>query len=308
MSTYNEAHRCATSYVNSPELYQILCRRIIERNWFPSVYRAGFQTERPDSNLFLEQWIPFDITNMSTEDTSDIDNNIDFKFGRSGDWRRAPKDWSIYHPSHDDYQSKGNCRRWIGRALNVMNRIGSINQKEMDKAFYQAKKNGPTLVGIASHDFRDIEKEVNFLRKMIKNSSKKFKDVKFKYSGAKEAFVELVKSKENINKTARPLRIKVKYNKKSKTDIPNLVVKLEKGSVFGPQPFLAIKTKSGKFIHDNFDFSIKDAREHFEKKYLMYNLAKYEYNVSKMSFEIGMERTALYRKLKSMKINVDVKQ
>ncbi len=57
-----------------------------------------------------------------------------------------------------------------------------------------------------------------------------------------------------------------------------------------------------------FDFSIKDAREHFEKKYLMYNLAKYEYNVSKMSFEIGMERTALYRKLKSMKINVDVKQ
>ena len=98
---------------------------------------------------------------------------------------------------------------------------------------------------------------------MIKNSSKKFKDVKFKYSGAKEAFVELVKSKENINKTARPLRIKVKYNKKSKTDIPNLVVKLEKGSVFGPQPFLAIKTKSGKFIHDNFDFSIKKGVWHY---------------------------------------------
>ena len=30
MSTYNDAHRCATSYVNSPELYQILCRKIIE--------------------------------------------------------------------------------------------------------------------------------------------------------------------------------------------------------------------------------------------------------------------------------------
>ena len=67
MSTYNDAHRCATSYVNSPELYQILCRRILERNWFPSVFRAGFQTERPDSNWFLEQWIPFDISNMSVE-------------------------------------------------------------------------------------------------------------------------------------------------------------------------------------------------------------------------------------------------
>ena len=40
MSTYNEAHRCATSYVNSPELYQILCRKIIERNWFPSVFEC----------------------------------------------------------------------------------------------------------------------------------------------------------------------------------------------------------------------------------------------------------------------------
>ena len=58
MSVYNEAHRCATSYVNSPELYTILCRKIIERNFFPSVFRAGFQAERPDSNLFLEQWIP----------------------------------------------------------------------------------------------------------------------------------------------------------------------------------------------------------------------------------------------------------
>ena len=71
MSTYKEAHRCATSYVNSPELYQILCRRIIEKKWFPSVNRAGFWTERPDSNWFLEQWIPFDISNMSTENNTD---------------------------------------------------------------------------------------------------------------------------------------------------------------------------------------------------------------------------------------------
>ena len=129
MSTFKDAHHCATSYENSSTLHQILTRKIIERNWFPTVYRAGFQTERPDSNWFLEQWIPFDISNMSTENNSDIDSSIDFKFGRSGDWRRAPKNWSIYHPSHDDYQIKGNCRRWIGRALNVMNRIASIDQK-----------------------------------------------------------------------------------------------------------------------------------------------------------------------------------
>ena len=100
---------------------------------------------------------------MSTKNNKDLDMSLDFKLGRSGDWRRAPKDWSIYHPSHDDYQKPGNCRRWIGRALNVMNRIASVNQKEIDKAFAQANRTGYALVGFASHDFRDLEFEVKYL-------------------------------------------------------------------------------------------------------------------------------------------------
>ena len=50
---------------------------------------------------------------------------------------------------------------------------------------------------------------------------------------------------------------------------------------------------------------IKEARESFEIKYLKYNLEKFEKNVSKMSKEIGMERTALHRKLKSLNIQLD---
>jgi len=263
MSTYKEAHRCATSYVNSPELYQILCRRIIERKWFPVVHRAGFQTERPDSNWFLEQWMPFDISNMSTEDTSDIDSSIDFKMGRSGNWRKAPKNWSIYNPSHDDYQLKGGCRRWIGRALNVMNRMASINQREMDKAFKQANNGSPALVGIASHDFRNLEVEVNYLRNLVKNSSKKFKNVKFKYSDAKEAFVELIKDKKKVKKLPKSIKLDIKFFKKSKNDFPHITVKTKQGEIFGPQPFLAIQTKSNRFIHDNFDFSSKKGIWHY---------------------------------------------
>jgi len=263
MSTYKEAHRCATSYVNSPELYQILCKRIIERKWFRAVNRAGFQTERPDSNWFLEQWIPFDISNMSTKNNFDIDASIDFKLGRSGDWRRAPKNWSIYHPSHDDYQIKGNCRRWIGRALNVMNRIASIDQKEVDRAFKQAKRGEPALIGLASHDFRDLEVEVNYLRNLIKKSSKKFKNVKFKYSEVKDAFVELVKFKENLKKIPKPIRLNVKFIKKSKIDVARITVKIHQGKIFGPQPFLAIRTRSNRYIHDNFDFSTKKGVWHY---------------------------------------------
>ena len=33
----------------------------------------------------------FDITNMSTHNNKDLDMSLDFKFGRSGDWRRHLK-------------------------------------------------------------------------------------------------------------------------------------------------------------------------------------------------------------------------
>ena len=53
---------------------------------------------------------------------------------------------------------------------------------------------------------------------------------------------------------------------------------------------------------DFLNFNLKDARELFEKKYLGYNLNKFNNNITKMSKEIGMERTALYRKLKLLNI------
>ena len=56
-----------------------------------------------------------------------------------------------------------------------------------------------------------------------------------------------------------------------------------------------------------FNLKLKEARDSFEKKFLMYNLKKFKYNIPLLSQKIGMERTALYRKLKSMKINLDIK-
>jgi len=63
---------------------------------------------------------------------------------------------------------------------------------------------------------------------------------------------------------------------------------------------------NSKNSEDSMNLKIKEARDEFEKNYLMYNLEKFEYNVSKMSVEIGMERTALYRKLKSLNINMEI--
>jgi hypothetical protein len=252
MSTYRDAHRCATSFVNSPELYQILCRRIIERNWFPTVFRAGFQTERPDSHWFLEQWIPFDISNMALDDNTELDRTVDFRNGRSGDWRRAPSDWSVYRPSHDNYQVPGECRRRIGRALNVLNRIASIDQREMDKAFARAHGGKPALVGIASHDFRDLTTEVDHLRDLIAQSSRKYPGVKFRYCEGVEAFRAAVWP-EGV--PDEPLDLDLIFHPASKHDVATLEVRTKRGKVFGPQPFLAIQTRSRRFIHDNLDFS-----------------------------------------------------
>jgi len=260
MSTYKEAHHCATSYINSPELYQILCRKIIERNWFPSVFRAGFQSERPDSHWFLEQWIPFDISNMATENVKQNDKTIDFRNGRSGDWRLAPSDWSVYHPNHDNYQRPGECRRFIGRALNVLNRIASIDQIEMDKAFERADQGLPTLVGFASHDFRDIGVDVDYIRDLIKKAVAKYPAVQFRYCEGVEAFRNVIHTEDSYE---LPLEFDITYHTESKEDVASIEVICKQGKVFGPQPFLAIQTKSRRFIHDNFDFSLTGDRWYY---------------------------------------------
>lgn len=258
MSTYREAHRCATHYFRSDEIFQILARRIIDREFFPSTFRAGFQAERPDSHWFLEQFIPFDISNMATEDTTDIDNSIDFKNGRSGNWRKAPYDWSVYHPSHDDYQLEGTCRRLIGRALNLRNRIGNMTQEEMDKAFAQAEKGKEVLVGLCSHDWRDLGPELDTVQDMLASSAARYPEVHFEYCQAVEAFVQHVKPDY---RKLPPVELKVTFVPAEEgVDVPYIIVDVVKGQVFGPQPFLAIKTRSRRYIHDNFDFSTRDGR------------------------------------------------
>lgn len=55
----------------------------------------------------------------------------------------------------------------------------------------------------------------------------------------------------------------------------------------------------------NFDIPLRQARERFEKAYLEYQLKQHQGSVSKIAKVVGMERTHLYRKLKSL--NIDIK-
>ena len=242
------SHRSATFYLHDLKFFQVLARRIIDRGWFPSVNRAGFQTERPDSHWLLEQWFPFDISNMSTDDMPSA--QLDLGAGVSGDWRRAPKEWVVYQPDHDDYQIAGNCRRYIARCLNLGTRIGLLDEAEVRKAFERARRKGATIVAFADHDFRDIGQNVLDFQKMLKEVIPDYPDVRTVYSEAREAFSRAVFGEYRPRKdTILSARVEGGPGGERK----RLVVECTEPS-FGPQPFLAIRTRDGQYHHDNLDF------------------------------------------------------
>lgn len=239
-----DAHRSGTSYLNSSQVFETLARKIIDRKWFPAAFRPGFHTERPDSNWFLEQWIPFDYANQAIKGRKT--DQPDLSKGRFGDWRRAPSEWRVYHPHHDDYQKEGDCRRWIGRCLNMGTRLRNIKKEDIRDGFKRAKSGKPTLVSFTNHDFRDVKSRISKVRNMIKNVSDEFQDVKFKYANAVEGMRKVI-GIGDLHKPDFTVNLE-EENQSSKVKI------MSKNDIFGPQPFFAIKTKTEQYLWDNLDF------------------------------------------------------
>ncbi len=233
------ADHSSTHFFNhSPKIFEILSRKILDLKWFPSVFRPGFHSIRPDSHWFLEQFIPFDISNQRTRVKEN--SQKDLSSGRFGDWRRAPLTWECYHPDHDDYQKKGKCRRWTARCLNIGTRTRLLTEDDIDLAFREVKRNKPAVLAFANHDYRDMENDIkNTYLKIIK-VSKKYPNIKFKFCEAREA----------LRKSLNLKKIKIKFKQKLRKNVIHIK---SDNKIFGPQPFLSIKTKDNKYFHDNFD-------------------------------------------------------
>ena len=69
--------------------------------------------------------------------------------------------------------------------------------------------------------------------------------------------------------------------------------------------FSEIKTESLKTGTEVIDLPLREAREVFEKQYLATQLIRFDNNITKMAAAIGMERSALHRKLKTLEITQD---
>ena len=57
-----------------------------------------------------------------------------------------------------------------------------------------------------------------------------------------------------------------------------------------------------RFNENSLSVPLKEAREKFEKEYLSLQLKKFNGNISKTATFVGMERSALHRKLKGLGI------
>jgi hypothetical protein len=245
MSTYGEAHRNATSYLRSPHVLETLARRVLDRSWFPAVFRPGFHVERPDSHWLLEQFVPFDYGNQALGDAGLEEGQLDLANGRFGDWRRAPSDWSHYQPHHDDYQVPGSCRRTVFRCLNVGTRLRLIDEHEVRKAFARVAAGMDTVLAVTDHDFRDMRPDVATVHGMVERVAREFPGVTWRNSGALAAAQSVLKREPGA-----PLVFDVSIERLGDS------MRLDASSsrpIFGPQPFLAVKSHDQTYSHDNLD-------------------------------------------------------
>jgi hypothetical protein len=88
---------------------------------------------------------------------------------------------------------------------------------------------------------------VNYIRHLIARSSEKY-GVAFRFAEAVEAFNAV--HPESIS---APLKLNVSLKRNAAGYPSRADVVTVSGKIFGPQPFLAIRTRSRRYIHDNFN-------------------------------------------------------
>lgn len=246
LPTNGNVHCSGTTAVNSNNIHTVLCKKLIDRLWFPSSFRPGFHAERPDLSLFLEQWIPFDYGNQSiAENKKSNFVHADLAGSRFGDWRKAPVQWSPYHPSFRDYQLSGSSHRWITRCLNIEARLRNIDDQDIEDAFLEAEKKGSSILAFTDHDFRDMDYDIRKMYSMISKVKKRFKNISTVNANAIEAI------RENLNIENKRITLEADLIKNSSTH-SKLFIKT-KELPFNIQPFFAIKTKDGRYEWKSLD-------------------------------------------------------
>src|SRR5450432_1334969 len=90
-----------------------------------------------------------------------------------------------------------------------------------------------------------MRKDVEAVYSMVRRSAEKFPMVSWVHSGARDA------ARRVLDLPASPLDFDVTLEARGSSQLLRVEAQ---GQVFGPQPFLAVRTLDQRYIADNFDF------------------------------------------------------
>ena len=72
-----------------------------------------------------------------------------------------------------------------------------------------------------------------------------------------------------------------------------------------PPEILGYELNNNNTNNSELELSLKDARKIFECNYLKSQLIRFKGNISRTSTFVGMDRSALHRKIKELNININ---
>lgn len=188
-----------------------------------------------DASAWLERWIPFDYSNNAPAFKKD-----------AYDWQHAPRAWTPYHPSKDDYQSEGDMNRVVARSLPVCAKGGSntLTEKDVREAFECAKRGERPILSFSTHDYyKSASEEFKTAYALIKKVEKEYPDVAWVYENARDAL-----RKSMALAPCAPLTLSVKMAIKAsvtKKGVEEFIIN-SNYAIFGEMPYVVFEYDDGE--------------------------------------------------------------
>jgi hypothetical protein len=154
----------------------IVSRQLLEREWFPTAYRAGGTIMDEVSSRWVDSWFPVDYSNRAP-----------LRVPGLVDWSTGVAEWSLYHPSPEDFRVPGAGRRRIARCLDLQTSLHALSESDVVEAFERVRAGRPAILSCFDHDYRDIAGRVDAFRELVASVAGRFDDVDWRYAAPVEA-------------------------------------------------------------------------------------------------------------------------
>jgi SAM-dependent methyltransferase len=213
-----------TVWSASDEYARILSRQLVERDWFPSCFRAGGTILTPESSRWVDAWFPADYSNRAPLTLPGL-----------VDWSDGVAEWTLYHPSPERFTRPGHGRRRMARCLDLATSLHTVSEDDVDAAFARAGDGKPAILACFDHDYRDIAPRVREFCELVASVARR-RGGEWRYAAPTEAI------REFLGVTPRSLVLEGVH-------AGNEVRLWSSEPLFQPFPWLAVRLADGDVVH-----------------------------------------------------------